>query len=159
MKVLITGATGMVGKGVLLECLDHPKIEEVMTIGRSTLDLQHSKLKQIQHTDFSKFDAVKGQLVGLNAAYLCMGVSAAGLSEKEYSKLTYDYTLSLAKVLYDANPEMTITYVSGEGTDSTEKGSIMWARVKGKTENDLIGLGFKQAYMFRPGAIIPRRGI
>ena len=159
MKVLITGASGMVGKGVLLECLDHPKIEKVVTIGRSKLDMEHPKLDQIEHKNFSEFESVKDQLIGVDAAYLCMGVSVAGLSEEEYRKFTYDYTLSLAKVLHGQNRDMTITYVSGEGTDSSEKGRSMWARVKGKTENDLIDLGFKQAYMFRPGAIIPLRGI
>ncbi len=159
MKVLITGATGMVGKGVLLECLDHLKIEKVLLMGRSKLEMTHPKLDQIEHKDFSEFQSVKDQLIGIDAAYLCMGVSVTGLSEEEYRKFTYDFTLSLAKVLHDLNRDMTIAYVSGEGTDSSEKGRSMWARVKGKTENDLINLGFKQAYMFRPGAIIPLRGI
>jgi len=149
----------MVGKGVLLECLDHERIEQVITIGRSVLELQHPKLQQIQHSNFTEFESVKDQLIDLDAAYLCMGVSSAGLSETEYSKLTYDYTLSLAKVLYECNPGISITYVSGQGTDSSEKGKTMWARVKGRTENDILKLGFKQAFMFRPGAILPLRGI
>ena len=159
MKVLITGATGMVGKGVLFECLDHPQIERVITIGRSTLEIIHPKLYQIKHEDFSEFESIKDQLRGIDAAYLCMGVSVAGLSEEEYTRFTFDYTLSLAKVLHGLNQEMTMTYVSGEGTDSSEKVRSMWARVKGRTENALIELAFKQAYMFRPGAIIPLRGI
>lgn len=159
MKVLITGATGMVGKGVLLECLDYDKIDQVVTIGRSRLNMDHDKLVQIEHKDFSDFYPIKDQLEGVDAAYLCMGVSAAGLKEEEYRKLTYDYTLALAQTLMELNAEMTLTYVSGEGTDSTEKGRTMWARVKGKTENDLMKLGFRQAFMFRPGAIIPLRGI
>lgn len=159
MKVIITGATGMVGKGVLLECLDHNAITEVLSIGRRSLNMEHPKLKELIHKDFSEFESVKSKLNGYDACYLNMGVSAVGLSEEEYHKLTYEYTLSLARVLLSLNPQMTITYVSGVGTDSTEKGRSMWARVKGKTENHLLALGFRQAYMFRPGMIIPLRGI
>ncbi|MEO1052760.1 MAG: epimerase [Bacteroidota bacterium] len=159
MKVIITGASGMVGRGVLLECLDHQDIEEALCIVRSKIDIDHPKLKQLVHKDFSDFTSVKDQLEGYDACYMSMGISAAGLSEEKYKVITYDYTLALANVLYDLNPNMTITYVSGQGTDSSEKGRTMWARVKGKTENDLLKMGFKQAYMFRPGAIIPLRGI
>jgi uncharacterized protein YbjT (DUF2867 family) len=159
MKVIITGATGMVGKGVLLECLDHPEVSEVLSIGRSSLKMDHPKLKEMIHKDFSEFESVKNQLNGYDACYLCMGVSAAGLSEEEHTEITHGYTLALANVLFGLNPNMTCTYVSGEGTDSTEKGKTMWARVKGKTENDLLNIGFKQAFMFRPGIIIPLRGI
>lgn len=159
MKVIITGATGMVGKGVLLECLDHPQITEVLLINRRQIDVRHQKLKEIVHSDFSKYDSIKDQLKGYDAAYLCMGISAAGLKEEKYKEVAHDYTLALAKVLVESNPDMTLTYVSGEGTDSTEKGRAMWARVKGKTENDLLKLGFKQAFMYRPGAIIPLKGI
>lgn len=159
MKVIITGATGMVGKGVLLECLDHSAIDEVLTIGRSPLDIDHPKLKQLIHTDFSNFSAIRNHLSGYDACYLCMGVSAAGLSEERYHEMTYGYTLALAEVLIGLNENMTCIYVSGVGTDSTEKGKIMWARVKGKTENALLNLGFKQTFMFRPGTIIPLRGI
>ncbi len=159
MKVIITGATGMVGKGVLLECLDHENVEGVLAIGRNPLDIEHQKLSQLIHKDFTDFTEVIDQLKGYDACYFCLGVSAAGLKEDQYRKITYDYTLNLARTLLDLNPKMTFIYVSGEGTDSSEKGRTMWARVKGKTENDLINLGFKQAYMFRPGAIIPLRGI
>lgn len=159
MKVIITGATGMVGKGVLLECLDHPNISEVLAIGRHELEIQHAKLKQLIHKDFSEFTSVKEQLAGYDACYCCMGVSAARLNQQQYHKLTYDFTLSLVKEMYEQNPEATVTYVSGEGTDSSEKGRMMWARVKGKTENAILNMGFKQAFMFRPGAIIPLRGI
>jgi len=159
MKAIITGASGMIGKGVLLECLDHPDVEKVLTIGRSPLDLKHAKLRQIAHPDFSDYTSIQDELKGYDACYLCMGISAAGLSEEQYRTITYDYTLELAKVLLALNPEMTCVYVSGEGTDSSEKGRLMWARVKGKTENDLLKLGFKQAFMFRPGMIIPLRGI
>jgi uncharacterized protein YbjT (DUF2867 family) len=158
-KVIVTGATGMVGKGVLLECLDHPQIGEVLSISRNLLDLEHPKLRQLIHSDFSNFDGVADQLRGFDACFMCMGISSAGMNEEEFSKLTFTYTIALAKAAYQANPQMTVTYVSGEGTDSTEKGKIMWARVKGRTENTLLNMGFKQAYMFRPGAIIPLRGI
>ncbi len=158
-KVIITGATGMVGKGVLLECLDHESIGEVLVICRNQVGLDHPKLKELLHNDFSDFSGVKDQLKAYDGCFFCMGISAAGLKEEEYRKITYDYTLALAKVLIDQNPQMTFTYVSGQGTDSTEKGRMMWARVKGKTENDLLNLGFKDAYMFRPGMIIPLRGI
>ena len=158
-KVIVTGATGMVGKGVLLECLDHPQIGEVLSISRNLLDLEHPKLRQLIHSDFSNFDGVVDQLREFNACFMCMGVSSAGMNEEEFSKLTFTYTIALAKAAYQANPQMTVTYVSGEGTDSTEKGKVMWARVKGRTENTLLNMGFKQAYMFRPGAIIPLRGI
>jgi len=142
-KVIITGATGMVGKGVLLECLDHKEIGEALVVGRNPLGMNHPTK----------------ELSGYDACFFCMGISAAGLSEEQYRRVTHDYTLSLAKTLVEINRHMTFTYVSGQGTDSTEKGRIMWARVKGETENDLLNLGFKQAFMFRPGAIIPLRGI
>lgn len=159
IKVIITGASGMIGKGVLLECLDHEHIDQVLSIGRSTLALQHPKLTQIVHSDFSDFNSIKDQLRGYDACFLCMGISAAGLTEEKYTTITYQYTMALASLLYQLNPQMTCTYVSGVGTDSTEKGRVMWARVKGKTENDLLRLGFRQAFMFRPGIIIPLRGI
>ncbi len=159
MKVIITGATGMVGKGVLLECLDHAEISEVLSISRNTTGIEHPKLKELIHKDFSEFASVTDKLKGYDACYACMGVSSAGMKEEQYRRLTYDFTLSLAKVLQGLDPETTFNYVSGVGTDSSEKGRSMWARVKGKTENDLLNLGFKQAYMFRPGAIIPLRGI
>jgi uncharacterized protein YbjT (DUF2867 family) len=159
MKVIITGATGMVGKGVLLECLDHPEIFEVLSISRKTTGIKHEKLNELIHVDFSEFASVAEQIKGYDACYACMGVSSAGMKKEQYTRLTYDYTLALAKELFNLNPDMTFTYVSGVGTDTSEKGRSMWARVKGKTENDLLNLGFKQAFMFRPGAIIPLRDI
>lgn len=159
IKVIITGASGMVGKGVLLECLDHESVDQVLAIVRSRLEIGHPKLKQIVHADFSDFSSIQNDLVGYDACYLGMGVSAVGLNEEKYTEITYHYTMALARMLYEINPEMTCAYVSGEGTDSSEKGRSMWARVKGKTENDLLKLGFKQAFMFRPGVIIPLRGI
>lgn len=158
-KVIITGATGMVGKGILLECLDHDSISEVLVIGRNPINMDHPKLNQLIHKDFADFSKVKNQLQDYDACFFSLGISAAGLNEDQYTSITYGYTLALARTLLELNPEMTFNYVSGQGTDSSEKGRMMWARVKGKTENDLLDLGFKQAYMFRPGAIIPLRGI
>jgi len=158
-KVIITGATGMVGKGVLLECLDHDSISEVLVIGRNPLGIKHPKLKELIHSDFTNLVEVKDKLLGYDACFYCLGISAAGLKEEQYKRITYEFTLALAKTLFKINPKMTFNYVSGEGTDTSEKGKMMWARVKGKTENDLLNLGFKQSFMFRPGAIIPLRGI
>ncbi len=158
-KVIITGSTGMIGKGVLLECLDHNSIEGVLHIGRSSVEIAHPKLKELIHTDFSDFSKLKSELSGYDACFYCLGISAAGLSKEAYRTITYDYTLALANTLFEINPEITFNYVSGVGTDSSEKGRMMWARVKGKTENDLLNLGFKKAFAFRPGMIIPLRGI
>jgi uncharacterized protein YbjT (DUF2867 family) len=159
MKVILFGASGMIGQGVLLECFDHPEVESILAVGRSSLDLRHSKLKQLEHRDFNDFSSIRDQLKGYDACFFCLGVSAGGMKATDYQKVTYDFTLAAAKILYRINPSMTFTYVSGQGTDSTEKGRIRWARVKGKTENDLLALGFRNAVMFRPGAIIPLRGI
>ncbi len=158
-KVIITGATGMVGKGILLECLDHSEISNVLSIGRNKIGIVHPKLKELVHSDFSDFSSVKDQLTGYDACFYSLGISAAGLTEESYRTISHNYTLNLANNLFENNPDMTFNYVSGEGTDSSEKGRMMWARIKGKTENDLLNLGFKQAFMFRPGAIIPLRGI
>lgn len=158
-KVIITGATGMVGKGVLLECLDHSSIESVLAIGRTPVGMKHPKLSELIHTDFTNFSGIENLITGYDACFFCLGVSAGGMKEDAYKRVTYDFTLSLAKALVKINPAMTFNYVTGQGTDSSEKGRSMWARVKGKTENDLLNLGFNQAYMFRPGAIIPLRGI
>ena len=159
MKVIVTGATGMVGKGVLLECLDHQEITEVLSISRRSLGMDHPKLKELIHKDFSNFESVEDQLTGYDACYHSMGVSSAGMSEEQFTKLTYDISLTLAKTVLKKNPKSVFIYVSGQGTDSTEKGRTMWARVKGKTENDILKLGFKAAYAYRPGGIIPLRGI
>jgi len=159
IKAVITGSTGMVGEGVLHECLNHPDVESVLVINRHTCDVQHAKLKEIIHKDFSDFNSIQSELKGYNAAYLCMGVSSVGMKEQKYTHLTYDLTMALAKLLAKINPDLTLTYVSGAGTDSTEKGKIMWARVKGKTENDLLKLTVEQAYMFRPALITPTKGL
>ena len=158
-KVIITGSTGMVGKGVLLECLESPKNEKVLVINRSSLNNDHPKLKEELLSDFQQIDTIKDKLQVYDACFHCMGVSSAGKSEEEYHKLTFDITKSIVDACYAANVNMVLTYVSGAGTDSTEKVNTMWARVKGKTENYILNKGFKDAYMFRAGAIIPERGI
>jgi nucleoside-diphosphate-sugar epimerase len=158
-KVIITGSTGMVGKGVLLECLKSPFIEKVLVINRSKLQINHPKLKEILLSDFTKVKKFENQLKGYDACFYCMGVSSIGLSEEIYSNLTYQTTKAFVEVLFDLNPNMVFNYVSGTGTDSTEKGRTMWARVKGKTENEILNKGFKDAYAFRPGLIIPEKGI
>ncbi|HLP18098.1 MAG TPA: NAD-dependent epimerase/dehydratase family protein [Bacteroidota bacterium] len=159
IRAIITGSTGMVGEGVLHECLLHPDVEAVTAINRRPCGVTHVKLREIIHPDFSDFSAIGDQLANYNAAFLCMGVSSVGMKEAEYRRITYEYTMALAHTLARLTPELTITYVSGVGTDSTEQGRSMWARVKGKTENDLLALPVKQAYMFRPGYIQPTPGL
>ena len=150
IKAILTGATGMVGEGVLHECLLHPNVEEVLVLTRKPTGLADPKLKEVLCPDFTNLTAIENQLKGYNACFFCAGVSSIGKKEDEFRKLTYDVALSVAKTVAALNPGMTFCYVSGAGTDSTEKGRIMWARVKGKTENDIMKLPFKKAYMFRP---------
>jgi len=155
LKVIITGATGMVGEGVLYECLHHPEVEKVLVITRNPSGYSHPKLMEIIHRDFSDISSLSNRLNGYNACYFCLGVTSLGKNEAEYTRLTYTLTLNFASTLASLNPEMTFCYISGAGTDSTEKGRSMWARVKGKTENDLMKLPFRQVYNFRPGGIEP----
>jgi uncharacterized protein YbjT (DUF2867 family) len=150
LKAIITGATGMVGEGVLLECLNHSDVEQVLVINRKPGGVSHAKLREIIHKDFFNLAAIEQQLTGYNACFFCLGVSSVGMSQEEYRHTTYDLTLNFAQLLARLNPEMTFCYVTGAGTDSTEKGRTAWARVKGATENALMRL-FKHAYMFRPG--------
>ncbi|HEY2390768.1 MAG TPA: NAD-dependent epimerase/dehydratase family protein [Candidatus Angelobacter sp.] len=159
MKVILFGATGMVGQGVLRECLLAPDVENVLTIGRSVTGQQHAKLQEIAHKDLANLSPIERQLSGYDACFFCLGVSSVGMSEADYRRITYDLTISVARTLVRLNPAMTFIYVSGTGTDSSEKGRTMWARVKGKTENDLLKMPFKAAYMFRPGYIQPLHGI
>lgn len=159
MKVILFGATGMVGQGVLRECLLDSNVESVLAIVRSPLGQQHAKLRELVHKNFMDFSAVEGELSGYDACLFCLGVSSAGMTEQDYHHVTYDFTLAAAQPLARLNPGMTFIYVSGAGTDSTEKGRSMWARVKGKTENALLKLPFKASYMFRPGFIQPQHGI
>jgi uncharacterized protein YbjT (DUF2867 family) len=159
IRAIITGATGMVGEGVLHECLLHPQVEEVVVINRKPCGVTHPKLKEIIHADFLDLSAIADRLSGYNACFFCLGVSSVGMKEAEYFRLTYSITLQVAQTLSRLNSEMTFCYVSGAGTDSSEKGRSMWARVKGKTENDLFKLPFKQAFAFRPGFIKPTKGL
>jgi uncharacterized protein YbjT (DUF2867 family) len=159
MKVIIFGATGMVGQSVLRECLLDDQVQEILTIGRKRSNQQHKKLKQIELGNVADLSTIEHEITRFDACFFCLGISSAGMKEEEYRRITYDITLSVAKTLAELNPQMTFIYVSGSGTDSSEKGRSMWARVKGKTENDLLRLPFKAAYMFRPGLIIPLHGV
>jgi len=159
MNVLLFGATGMVGQGVLRECLRDPSVRRVVTIGRRATGQTHAKLREIVTSDFADLSAHATELAGIDACVFCLGTSALGKSEDEYTRLTYDLTMSVAEQLVKANRAMTFIYVSGASTDSSERGRLMWARVKGRTENALLRLGFRGAYMFRPGAIMPLHGI
>ena len=159
MKVILFGATGMVGQGVLRECLLDPGVESVLAVGRSASGQTNPKLREIVHDNFLDFSGIESQLAGYDACFFCLGVSSLGMDDERYRHLTYDITMAAATVLARLNPGMVFVYVTGRGTDSTEKGPLMWARVKGKTENDLLKLPFKAAYMFRPAGIQPLHGI
>jgi uncharacterized protein YbjT (DUF2867 family) len=159
ISVIITGTTGMVGEGVLHECLQHPAVEAVLIINRKPLGVTHPKLKEIVHADFYDLTAIEPQLRGYNACYFCLGVSSVGMPAEDYYKVTYTLTMSVASTLSRLNTDMVFIYVSGAGTDSSEKGRSRWARVKGKTENDLMALPFRRVYAFRPGFIRPTRGL
>ncbi len=160
MKVVIFGATGMVGKGVLLECLDDARVEQVLLVSRHPTDVSHPKIREIVHGDFMEFGNIQTTFADLDACFYCLGVTVVGLNESQYYHLTYDLTLAAATALASVTAgRLTLCYVSGEGTDSTERGRTMWARVKGKTENALLRLPFKVAVMFRPGYIQPLRGL
>lgn len=159
MKVLLFGATGMVGQSVLRECLQDSSIDSIYSVGRSVTGIQHDKFHEIKQINLMDLSQIENQLSGFVACFFCLGVSSFRMTEEDYRKITYELTLSIAGTLSKLNPQMTFIYVTGSGTDSTEKGRTMWARVKGKTENDLLKLPFKGAYMFRPGAIIPHKEI
>jgi hypothetical protein len=150
VRAIITGATGMVGEGVLLECLHHPDVEKVLVINRKQGGVSHPKLEEVIHSDFFNLGPIESALSGYNACFFCLGISSVGVSNEEYRHITYDLTMNVAQVLARRNPELTFCYVTGAGTDSSEKGRLAWARVKGATENALMRL-FKHAYMFRPG--------
>ena len=159
MKVILFGATGMVGQGVLRECLLDADVERVLAIGRSPTGQTHAKLREIVHDNFLDFSTVESQMSGFDACFFCLGVSSVGMSDERYRHLTYDITMAAATTLARLNPGMVFIYVTGRGTDSTEQGRLMWARIKGKTENDLLKLPFKAAYLFRPAGIQPLHGI
>jgi len=159
LKTLLFGSTGMVGTGVLLECLADDRVTAVLAIGRSPSGRIHPKLTDLPHQDFLHFESLQPKLAGYDAYFFCLGVSSLGLDEAEYTRITYDYTVAAARACLASNPAGTFCYISGAGTDSTERSRSMWARVKGRTENDLLGLGFRRAYMLRPGFIQPVKGV
>jgi len=158
INVIITGSTGMVGEGVLLECLKHPDVGSILIINRKPCGITHPKLSEIIHIDFFDLLPIESRLSGYSACFFCAGVSSVGMKEPEYTRITYDLTLNFAQTLSKSNPGMTFCYVSGAGTDSSEKGKMMWARVKGKTENDLMKLPFKNVFAFRPAFMKPAKG-
>jgi uncharacterized protein YbjT (DUF2867 family) len=157
MKVILFGATGMVGQGVLRECLLDKDLEAVLAVGRAPTGQRHPKLREILHRDFGDVTPIEDEFAGSDACFYCLGIASAGMSEEDYRRITYDYTMAAARSMAKLNPDMTFIYVSGAGTDSSERGRSMWARVKGKTENALLELPFR-AYMFRPGYIQPMHG-
>ncbi len=159
IKTIITGSTGMVGEGVMHECLLHPDVEAVLVINRKPGGVTHPKLKEIVHSNFFDFSSIEDQLSGYNACFFCLGVSSIGMKEEAYSNVTHTLTLHVASTLCHINKDMTFNYISGAGTDSTEKGRVMWARVKGRTENDLMKLPFRKVFAFRPGFIKPIKGL
>jgi uncharacterized protein YbjT (DUF2867 family) len=158
-NVLLFGATGMVGQGVLRECLLDPNVQLVRTIGRTAAGLPHPKLREIVHQDLWHYEAIEANLSGFDSCFFCLGVSSSGMKEADYARVTYGITTAAAEVLCRLNPQMTFIYVSGAGTDSSEQGRIMWARIKGKAENALLRMPFKASYMFRPGFIEPLHGV
>ncbi|HEY3750202.1 MAG TPA: NAD-dependent epimerase/dehydratase family protein [Pseudonocardiaceae bacterium] len=158
MKVLLFGATGMVGQGVLLECLRDERVEQVLAVGRASVGRQHAKLREVVRPDLFDLSPVRDELAGYDACFFCLGVSSAGMKEADYRRITYDLTLAVARMLAETTPDMTFVYVSGQGTDSSEHGRLMWARVKGATENALRALPLR-TYLFRPGIIQPVLGV
>jgi uncharacterized protein YbjT (DUF2867 family) len=159
IRVIITGATGMVGEGVAHECLNHPMVGSVILLTRRATGMQHQKLTEVVHQDLHNIAPVKEQLKHADACFFCLGVTSIGKNESDYAHVTYDLTMQVAAVLSEINPNMTFCYVSGAGTDSSEKGRTMWARVKGRTENGLMRLHFKSVYLFRPGYLQPTSGL
>ena len=155
MKVLLFGATGMVGAGTLLECLADSRVTSVLAVTRSPTGRTHPKLREVLHADFFNYESLRDDFAACDVCVFCLGVSSIGLTEADYTRFTYDLTWAAARVMAEVNPKMTFCYVSGVGTDSSERGRTMWARVKGRTENALLGLPFKAAFMFRPGYIQP----
>ncbi len=158
-NVLITGSTGMVGRSVLLECMESDKVDKITIINRGPIGFEHTKIKEILLNDFSQIETIRPDLDNFDACFHCMGVSALGMSKENYTHITYTLTKKLTDLMFELNPNMVFNYVSGIGTDSSEKGGSTWARVKGKTENYILNKGFGDAYMIRLGAILPEKGI
>ena len=159
MRIILFGATGMIGRGVLLECLADPDVSHVLSIGRRATDVQHGKLKEIVHDDFTDYSGLSEHLAGFDACFFCLGVSSVGMSERRYRHITYDFTLAAAQALLSSSEGLVFCYVSAAGADTSEQGRSMWARVKGKTENDLLKLPFRGAYMFRPAYVHAVKGV
>jgi len=159
LHVILTGATGMVGEGVLIEALQHPDVERVLILTRRPSEVSHPKLREIAVSDFYDLSSIESQLAGYNACFFCLGVSSIGMKEDDYRHVTYDLTMSVARTLSKLNPDMTFCYISGKGTDSSEQGRVMWTRVKGKTENYLMKLPFNRLFVFRPGMLRATEGM
>jgi len=159
MKVVVFGASGMVGAGVLLECVEDSRVEAVLVVGRSRSGISHPKVREIVHADFFDYTSIQSQFADRDACFFCLGVSSAGMGEEQYRHITYDLTIAAAAAMVAVNPQLTFCYVSGAGTDGTARGRVMWARVKGRTENAILGMGFKAAFMFRPAFIQPLKGV
>lgn len=159
MKIIIFGATGMIGQGVLIECLKDMQVESVLVINRQSCGITNPKLKEVIHKDFYDISSISNELTGYDACLYCLGVSSVGMAESDYNKITYELTVYIAKIMLSLNKDINFCYISGANTDSSENGKVMWARVKGKTENALLTMPFKSVYMFRPGYIQPLKGI
>jgi uncharacterized protein YbjT (DUF2867 family) len=159
INVILFGATGMIGQGVLIECLDHPAVKSLLVVGRRSCGVQHDTLQEIIHTDFMDYTAIEDQLTGYNACFFCLGISSTGMTEEAYHRITHDYAVQAAAVLAAHNPTMTFCYISGAGADATEKSRTMWARVKGKAENALKAFPFKNVYLMRPAFVHPVKGV
>jgi uncharacterized protein YbjT (DUF2867 family) len=159
MNVVLFGATGMLGKGVLLECFDAVDVEHVLAVGRTASGVQHAKLREIRPADLYDLGSVAGELGGYDACFFCLGVSSAGMTEAEYTRVTVDLAVAAAKAVLEKNPNLVFCFVSGQGTDGTEKSRVMWARVKGRAENALLAMPFRGVYCFRPGVVRPERGV
>ena len=157
MDVVIFGSTGMVGAGVLIECLEHSRVRSVLVVNRTPLGRKHPKLREVIHANFHEPEALRAVCADMDACFFCLGVTSVGMDEPTYTRLTFDLTLGVARAI--VSPRLTFCYVSGAGTDSSERGRVMWARVKGRTENALLAMPFKAAYMFRPGYIQPMKGV
>jgi len=159
IKTIITGSTGMVGEGVLYECLNHPDVEKVLVINRKSCNVTHPKLIEIVHNNFYDLSEIEQQLTGYNACFFCLGTTSVGKKEEEYFRITFEIAKTFSDTFIKLNPEITFCYISGAGTESSEKGKVMWARVKGITENYILSIGFKKAFMFRPALILPAKGL
>ena len=156
---MLFGATGMIGSGALIECLGHPDVERVLAVGRRSCGVEHERLEELIHGDFLDYSDVRDRLRGYDACLFCLGVSAAGMSEAEYTRITHDFTIAAAEAIREASPGSTFCYISGQGADSSEQGRVMWARVRGRLENRLLAMGPGATWIFRPGYVQPAKGV